>query len=319
MRINPVVALLVFVITYLILASGQSLTPRNIAGNEGNDGATSAGVYEIRHDTMSAGGWFGGDNRPGSGPRHVGSGQAVRIDTPIVLRSFAFHFRARFDWVSNPSGVGHEVTLLLNVRDSTGFILSTSSVVVPDTFQAGWVTWSGMDIPVEAQSILIFTAYLVGAYDSNQFTSSQSCDASKLYTPGEFFIKEGMSDAEMELWSEWSPHGSWDSAFWLTGDILVTGVGEGQLHTPNEFSLQQNYPNPFNPSTTIRFSLPNSVHVQLKVYNLLGQEVATLVDEILPAGSFNEQFEASGLASGIYLYRIQTASYSATRKLIVIR
>jgi len=297
----------------------------------------SQGLYEIKHDTMSAGGWFGGDNRPGSGPRHVGSGQSVRIDTAIILRSFAFHFRSRFDYFYNPTGTGHEVTLNLNVRDSAGAILHTSSVVVPDSFQTGWVTWSSIDIPVQAQSLLIFTAYLVGAYDSNQFTTSQSCDASMLYTCGEFFIKEGVSDEDMELWSGWSLHGSWDSAFWLTGETLTTSIGEHPAQRPNEFSLEQNYPNPFNPTTRIKYRIQNSNHVTLKVFDFLGREVRTMVNEARIAGEHEVTFDANdlarqtrpndhsvgraagGLASGVYFYKLHSSSFVQTRKMVLQR
>jgi len=98
---------------------------------------------------------------------------------------------------------------------------------------------------------------------------------------------------------------------------VLTEVKEQQL--PTQFTLSQNYPNPFNPSTNISFSLPASGFVSLKVYDLLGREVATLVDETRAAGSYNVRFDARSLASGTYLYRLTTPSQSATRKLILMR
>jgi len=85
------------------------------------------------------------------------------------------------------------------------------------------------------------------------------------------------------------------------------------------FALEQNYPNPFNPVTNIRFSLSESAHVSLKVYDLLGREVATLVDEMRVPGLYDERFDARSLASGTYLYRLTTPFHSAARKLVLVK
>ncbi len=88
---------------------------------------------------------------------------------------------------------------------------------------------------------------------------------------------------------------------------------------PTEFALRQNYPNPFNPTTTIRYDLPSAGFVSLKVFDILGKEIATLVNEVRSAGSYTERFDAAGLASGVYLYRLTTPSHSATKKLVVMK
>ncbi len=79
---------------------------------------------------------------------------------------------------------------------------------------------------------------------------------------------------------------------------------------PTKFLLEQNFPNPFNPSTIIHFQLPVANWVTLKVYNILGQEVATLVDEHKLAGKYNIQFDGSQLSSGVYFYRLTTGDHS---------
>ena len=99
---------------------------------------------------------------------------------------------------------------------------------------------------------------------------------------------------------------------------LISGV---EIHhgLPSSFALYQNYPNPFNPSTTIRFDLPKVSRVTLTVYNLLGQLVATLFDGEKNAGVYHARLNAENLPSGVYFYRLQTASFTATRKLLFMR
>ena len=89
--------------------------------------------------------------------------------------------------------------------------------------------------------------------------------------------------------------------------------------TPDNYSLAQNYPNPFNPSTTINFAIPNSEFVTLKVFNILGSEVATLVNENLSAGSYRFNFDAQGLASGIYLYELNAGSFREIKKMNLLK
>lgn len=88
---------------------------------------------------------------------------------------------------------------------------------------------------------------------------------------------------------------------------------------PNKFELSQNYPNPFNPSTIVRYQLPMASHISLKVYDVLGNEVAALVDEEKPAGSYEAEFNASQLSSGIYFYRLQAGSFIETKKMTLMK
>jgi photosystem II stability/assembly factor-like uncharacterized protein len=88
---------------------------------------------------------------------------------------------------------------------------------------------------------------------------------------------------------------------------------------PSEFTLFQNYPNPFNPSTSIQYQVSSISQVSLKVYDLLGREVATLVNEDKPAGSYEVEFDAKGLSSGIYFYKIQAGSFVETKKMLLLK
>lgn len=102
-------------------------------------------------------------------------------------------------------------------------------------------------------------------------------------------------------------------------DFTVTDVNNQKPIAPENFYLFHNYPNPFNPSTVIRYQIPEAGLVSLKVYDLLGREVASLVDEIKPAGSYEVKFDASELSSGVYFYRLQSGDFISARKLILIK
>jgi len=81
----------------------------------------------------------------------------------------------------------------------------------------------------------------------------------------------------------------------------------------------QNYPNPFNPTTTIKYSLPKAGNVKLTVYNAIGSKVATIVNEYKTAGIYSVQFNGSNLASGIYLYRLESGNFSSVKKFILLK
>lgn len=100
----------------------------------------------------------------------------------------------------------------------------------------------------------------------------------------------------------------------------TSGVDGGEINpAPHAFALSQNYPNPFNPTTTIRFSLRSQERVSLKIFNVLGEEVATLLDDQLPAGVHSRTWDATGMASGMYFYRLQAGGLVAAKKLVLLR
>lgn len=111
-----------------------------------------------------------------------------------------------------------------------------------------------------------------------------------------------------------------DARAWLYDAVKITGVEEKATSLiPSEFALHQNYPNPFNPATTIMYDLPKISKVSLIVYNLLGQEVARLVDNMQQAGTYKVTFDASRLASGVYFYRLVTQNQTAIRKMLMLK
>jgi len=105
----------------------------------------------------------------------------------------------------------------------------------------------------------------------------------------------------------------------ITGQIVPIGITNISTAVPDKFVLYQNYPNPFNPSTKIRFDIPKSSLVKLVVYDMLGREVAVLVNSKIKPGSYEYQWDGSDLTSGVYFYRIQTAEFTQIRKMILIK
>lgn len=111
-----------------------------------------------------------------------------------------------------------------------------------------------------------------------------------------------------------------DGTTHYTETIVVSGLTSVPGVLPLEFALNQNYPNPFNPVTSIRFDIPTATSVTLKVYNILGQEVAALLDgEFKESGSYEVRFDALQLASGVYVYHLQAGSFAGTKKMLLTK
>jgi hypothetical protein len=113
-------------------------------------------------------------------------------------------------------------------------------------------------------------------------------------------------------------HRNPDNFLYESDAILIADV-EIDNFIPERYTLKQNFPNPFNPSTTISYEIPREVHVKLEVYNLLGQRVQLLIDEVQQAGSHEFIFNSEDFASSVYLYRLQAGNYTETKKMILLR
>ena len=114
-------------------------------------------------------------------------------------------------------------------------------------------------------------------------------------------------------WSAWS-----DTSRFTTGSILGVTTDRTSI-APDEFWLSQNHPNPFNPSTNIRYEVPRESHVTLRIHNVLGQEVAALVNELRQPGRYQVQWNAENFSSGVYFYRLQAGDFVQTKKLMVVK
>jgi photosystem II stability/assembly factor-like uncharacterized protein len=110
-----------------------------------------------------------------------------------------------------------------------------------------------------------------------------------------------------------------DSVFFVSEEPVFVSVEQTSSEIPQNYLLSQNYPNPFNPETRISFSLPNSSYVSLVVYDITGKEIRTLVSENLRAGVYEYEWNGIDLPSGVYFYRLQTAQFTYTKKMILLK
>jgi len=149
-----------------------------------------------------------------------------------------------------------------------------------------------------------------------QSTMNQTLNGNEAGLIGYWKFDEGTGTITYDATSNHND-GTISGATWVISGVLP--VEQTRNGTPQAFSLEQNYPNPFNPTTKISWQSPVGSHQTLKVYDVLGNEVATLVDEYKAAGRYEVEFDASGLASGIYFYRIQAGSFVETKKMILLK
>jgi hypothetical protein len=99
----------------------------------------------------------------------------------------------------------------------------------------------------------------------------------------------------------------------------ITGIAEELSIIPDKYELFQNYPNPFNPTTIMKYQIPELSFVTLKVYDVLGSEIVTFVSEEKSIGSYEVEFDATSLPSGIYFYKLQTPNFTQTKKMILLK
>ncbi len=105
----------------------------------------------------------------------------------------------------------------------------------------------------------------------------------------------------------------------LNGNSAYSEVLTVMYEVPGTFRLSQNYPNPFNPSTTISYSIPEYTNISIKVFDILGNEIETLISEEKPAGSYEALFDGTELTSGVYFYRVHAGDFISTKRMVLMK
>jgi len=217
---------------------------------------------------------------------------------------------------------------LQNLIIRSGDPVASRSTYLEMRTQNGRITWTLRAVPAAGTYQIAFAYRL--AYDTpkDQYINVNGARDTVLRFDGamnvwlekklDVNLVQGDNTIEMELYWGWM-----HLDYLAVPASFVTSVEEPLAELPSSFSLQQNYPNPFNPSTAISFQLPASSFVTLKIFDVLGREVAALVNEVRPAGRYTVSWDVPVLPSGVYFYRLEaknsTQSFVETRKMILLK
>jgi len=245
---------------------------------------------------------------------------------------YAYFEGVHTDWVI-PTGTTVEATFTVDMTTATGFNPVTDTVLwiprQPFYYAVNGLEWPGeyprIYVMTDANSDMVYEGTLIiDGPNFNGFLYNYG------YANAGGLTQEAGSQGECRVRyiAQTGPR-SFVSPYTMEPDVWTDGekpeetpptsVEEISGVIPNTYSLEQNYPNPFNPSTMIRFSIPEQGLVTLKVYNLLGEEIATLLNSELKNGTYEVDFNAANYSSGIYFYTINANNYIATKKMILMK
>lgn len=248
-----------------------------------------------------------------------------------IISNITFTDGSAFNQTMNPGSTNQPIGRLRLKGDASGASLTAASIKLNNTRTglSNLKLWSSPDTSFGGDTQLGSTiAADPGNGNSVSFTGfSSAVDTNGIYyfiTGDDAVGSTGTVQCVIEqnnslTLSGGSLSGTITNAI-LSMEAFPLPVEKMEKNIPTEFSLQQNYPNPFNPSTTIAFGIPERSHVTLKIYDVLGKEAATLInDEIVAAGYYTMQWNAAHMPSGVYFYKLQAGTFMATKKLVLMK
>ncbi len=200
--------------------------------------------------------------------------------------------------------------------------LASNGLFVDIATQTGTITWTLPNVPKAGDYDIAFRYKCFYNTPKDQYINVNGSRVATLRFEGNtnswldkgmtVNLTQGLNTLQMELY--WG----WMYLDYLAVPSIITEVDDNDV-TPTNYSLEQNFPNPFNPVTQIKFSLPSSQKVIIKIYDILGREIETLLNEERTAGNYQIEFNAKSLSSGVYFYRLESGSYSKTLKMIYLK
>jgi hypothetical protein len=197
-------------------------------------------------------------------------------------------------------------------KTSDGGLTWSPLTTIPNTPNAQCITY----LPGTSETYILLSGHFIGGGSAVTFDGGISWHPiDSIQYRGVAFVdsNSGWAGSESAATGNNLIMYKWDGVFPIIDDIKITNK------IPKKFELYQNYPNPFNPETIISYSITQPDFVMLKIYNILGQEIQTLVDNFQKAGDYIINFDARNLASGIYLYKLQVGDFTQTKKMILLK
>jgi hypothetical protein len=312
---------------YVFPDVNQIVTESDEGNNVFGPQAITVNEFEFIVDTNNASGWFGGDDRLGF-TRNVAVGQSFTLDQSAHINSAGFKFGQRFDYNDNPTGTGHEVTLVLNIRADNGFILETVEKVVPAEFDGGWVTFE-LDTDLLNDEEYIFTCYLQDG-QTNEYYSSKLARTDDPW-PGSTGYTAIVDAApfDMEDWSDWQTH-PWDYNFRIGGNYIadpdrrtvtlpinVTGIDIPFVAGPDTIAILNFASETLDSLRIVAFPdmippfIPGGTDWVRRYFDITPYPPAASFEADITLFYDQDEFDASGLAdeSLLHLYRYDDSAF----------
>jgi hypothetical protein len=211
-------------------------------------------------------------------------------------------------FINNMDGwaVGNNGTIIHTINGGVPIeLVSFSAIVDVNNVTLSWITASELNnsgFEIQRKNLIEYNDWQKIAFIEGKGTAT----ASQYYT----FVDENVTNGSNQYRLKQLDY---------DGTFEYSNIIQAEVGSPIEISLEQNYPNPFNPTTTIKYQIPERSFVTIKVYDVLGNEIETLVNEEKPAGSYEIEFNGTGLPSGTYFYQLQAGSFVETKKMVLMK
>ena len=337
--------------------NGGFHTPSNMELDQSNNvfitgGGLSGGLITVMYNSSGQRQWVKEEpGTPGQSIRVDGSGGIfitgsyydVNTGTSNDFRLIKYDYSGNLLWQKFYDFGNAEYGRLVNIDSQSNLIITGYGALLGEFF-VGWLTakfdpagnllwYNRFKLNPSWEEYPYFT--LMGPQDEIYVTGNAGVNSGGTTYHGMETVRYN-SDGSNQWIAEVNLYAGIGKGLALSGDLSLYAVGQFYYSVikysqnmpteaeqisgfPEKFNLEQNYPNPFNPSTKIKYSIPQTSHVQIKIFDVLGNEIETLVKEEKPIGNYELDWDAIGLPSGIYFYRLQAGSFIDTKKMILLK